>query len=82
MALIDIWEMCGGGFGTSGLRNIPCKRTGKNYSKSRTCGMEFESDWTKHEKSMAFTREVIRSATCFMPWSCKIPIGDGYHEFL
>ncbi|KAJ0095291.1 hypothetical protein Patl1_16923 [Pistacia atlantica] len=37
--------------------------------------MEYESDWTKHRKSSAFTAQVIRSATSFMPWSCKMPIG-------
>lgn len=73
--------MCGGDTST-GLPNTLRRTTGNNYSKSRTSGMEFESDWTKHRKSLAFTAQVIRSATSFMPWSCKIPIGDGYHEFL
>lgn len=67
---------------TRDLPNTLRRTTGINYSKNKTSGMEFESDWTKHRKSSAFTAQVIRSATSFMPWSCKIPIGDGYHEFL
>lgn len=58
------------------------KRPANNFSKRRTSGMEFESDRRKHKKSLAFTAEVIRSATFFMAWSCRIPLGDGYHEFL
>lgn len=82
MALNDIWEMSGARDGFGSFTNTLCTRTGRNYSKSKSSGMEFESDWTKHRKSSAFTAQVIRSATSFMPWSCKIPIGDGYHEFL
>lgn len=74
--------MFGGRYGTRVLLSNLHKRTGSHYSKSKTSGMEFESDWRKHKKSLAFTAEVIRSATFFMPWSCRIPIGDGYHEFL
>ncbi|PON50638.1 hypothetical protein PanWU01x14_221710 [Parasponia andersonii] len=82
MAVIDIWQMFGGRYSTKGSPSNLHKRAGSNYSKSRTSGMEFESDRRKHKKSLAFTAEVIRSATFFMPWSCRIPIGDGYHEFL
>lgn len=83
MAVRDIWAMRGirnssGNFGTG---NTLC-RTVRNFSRTKTTGMAFESEWTKHRKSSAFTAQVIRSATSFMPWSCKIPIGDGYHEFL
>jgi hypothetical protein len=73
--------MCGGRDNV-GFNNILHRRTERNYSKSKAFGMEFESDWTKHRKSSAFTAQVIRSATSFMPWSCRIPIGEGYHEFL
>lgn len=48
----------------------------------REFGMDFESDWTRHRKSSPFAAQVIRSATSFMPWSCRIPISEGYHEFL
>ena len=63
--------MCGG---TDKIESI--------YSWSRTFVMELEPDWTKHRKLPAYTAHVMRSATFFMPWSCRIPIGDGYHEFL
>ncbi|BFG16133.1 hypothetical protein CerSpe_024070 [Prunus speciosa] len=71
MALTDTWAMRGGTY-----------KLGSNYFGSRTFVMEFESDWTKHRKLPAYTAHVMRSATSFMPWSCRIPIGDGYHEFL
>lgn len=64
------------------LGNTLHRTTERNNSKSKSSGMAFESDWTKHRKSSAFTAQVIRSATSFMPWSCRIPIGEGYHEFL
>ncbi|CAL8993731.1 unnamed protein product [Prunus brigantina] len=67
----DTWAMRGGRY-----------KLESNYSGSRTFVMEFESDWTKYRKLPAYTAHVMRSATSFMPWSCKIPIGDGYHEFL
>ncbi|KAA8533298.1 hypothetical protein F0562_033169 [Nyssa sinensis] len=84
MALADTWAMCGGRNNSGKLEiDITLDRTTKkNYLRDRTTGMDFESDWTKHRKSSAFTAEVIRSATSFMPWSCKIPISEGYHEFL
>ena len=74
--------MCEGGYNFTSLRNNWQKTSQKNYCRSKTCVMEFESDWTKHRKSSAYTALVIRSATSFMPWSCRIPIGEGYHEFL
>lgn len=44
--------------------------------------MDFESISTRHRKSSAFSAQVIHSAISFMPWSCRIPISKGYHEFL
>lgn len=67
---------------SSGLNNITLGRSGTNYIKSGKSGMEYESDWTRHYKSSALTANVIRSATSFIPWSLKVPIGDGFHEFL
>lgn len=84
MAFADIWEMCGG-INNSGKfeSDITLSRTTKkDYIRNETTGMEFESDWTRHRKSSALTTHLIRSATSFMPWSRKIPIGEGYHEFL
>ncbi|PPD98295.1 hypothetical protein GOBAR_DD04673 [Gossypium barbadense] len=77
MALRVIWEMCGHRNGYRGVGKALQSSTGK-----RAFGMEYESDWTKNRVSSAFTAQVIRSATSLMPWSCKIPIGDGFHEFL
>ncbi|MBA0760173.1 hypothetical protein Gotri_022936 [Gossypium trilobum] len=77
MALRVIWEMCGHQNGYRGVGKALQSSTGK-----RAFGMEYESDWTKNRVSSAFTAQVIRSATSLMPWSCKIPIGDGFHEFL
>lgn len=84
MALADIWAMCGG---TNNSRKVEIgitlgRTTKNNQLKSKTTGMGFESDWTRHRKSSAFTAEVIRSATSFMPWSRKIPLTEGYHEFV
>lgn len=53
-----------------------------NYSRVSESGMDFESDWAKHRKSLAFTAQEIRFATSFMPWSCRIPISEGFYEFL
>lgn len=41
--------------------------------------MEFKFDRTKHRKSLAFTAQVIRLATRFMPLSTS---NEGYHELL
>ncbi|CBI27626.3 unnamed protein product, partial [Vitis vinifera] len=82
MALSDIWAMCGARKNSGSLGNTLHRTTERNNSKCKSSGMAFESDWTMHRKSSAFTAQVIRPATSFMPWSCKIPIGDGYHEFL
>ncbi|KAK7246982.1 hypothetical protein RIF29_41856 [Crotalaria pallida] len=70
--------MCEGRYNSSNLRYNKQKSSKRNYCRSRTPVMEFESDWTKHRKSSAYTAHVIRCATSFMPWSCRIPIGEGY----
>lgn len=82
MAYIDIGVMCEGGYIFGSSRNNRQKTTEKNHCKRKTPVMESESDWTKHKKSSAYTAQVIRSATSFMPWSCRIPIGEGFYEFL
>ncbi|GAB4840596.1 hypothetical protein Ancab_021368 [Ancistrocladus abbreviatus] len=83
MALTGIQAMCGGR-NSSGYIGSGCgfQRTVRKYPTSLTCGMANESDWTKHRKSLAYAAQVISSATLFIPWSRKIPIGVGYHEFL
>ncbi|KAI4343376.1 hypothetical protein L6164_010732 [Bauhinia variegata] len=82
MAFSDILAMCEGRYNWCSSRYSRQKTSKNNCCRSRTSAMEFESDWTKHRKSSAYTAQVIRSATSFMPWSCRIPIGEGYHEFL
>ncbi|ESW35739.1 hypothetical protein PHAVU_001G260700 [Phaseolus vulgaris] len=84
MAYSGIWAMCEGGYSLGNLVNNLQKRIKKNLSGSRIITvMEFESDWTKHRKSSAHTAQVIRSATSFtMPWSRRIPIVEGFYEFL
>lgn len=54
----------------------------ENYPSNTRIGMEFESDWTRHKKSSAFTTQVISTATSCMHWCHKIRISKGYHEFL
>lgn len=80
MALADIWAMCwkSNSSASSSLGSTIKKKD----SSTQTGGMEFESDWTKHRKSSAFTAQAIRSATSFMPWSCKISRSEGFHEYL
>lgn len=80
MALADISAMCGKSH-NSGNSSLGSKIKHKDNRIQRS-GMEFESDWTKHRKSSAFTALAIRSATSFMPWSCKISRSEGFHEFL
>ncbi|XVF43734.1 hypothetical protein PTKIN_Ptkin02bG0064200 [Pterospermum kingtungense] len=82
MAFTDIWVMCGQRNGYRGGQRTLHSAVGSYYLKRRASGMEYESDWTKHIVSSACTAQVIRSATSLMPWCCKIPIGDGFHEFL
>ncbi|KAK6922398.1 hypothetical protein RJ641_012905 [Dillenia turbinata] len=68
--------------GSSQVGNTLFRARNRKYLNNVVCGMEFDSDWTRHKKSLAHTALVIRPATSFMAWSCKIPIGDGFHEFL
>ncbi|CAL5203694.1 unnamed protein product [Lathyrus oleraceus] len=82
MACSDIRDLCEEGSNASSLRNNWQKASKKNHCKRKTTVMEFESDWTQHRKSSDYTAQVIRSATSFMPWSGRIPIGEGFHEFI
>lgn len=82
MAYPDIWAMCEGKYNFGSLRYNWQKTSKRDNCRSITSVMEFESDWIKHRNSSSYAAHVIRSATSFMPWSCRIPIGEGYHEFL
>ncbi|KAK7319053.1 hypothetical protein RJT34_03765 [Clitoria ternatea] len=82
MAYSDTWAMCEGRYNSVRLRYYWQKTSKSDCCRSITSVMEFESDWIKHRNSSAaYTPRVIPSATSFMPWSCRIPIGEGYHEF-
>lgn len=84
LMIVGIWEMSEGK-STSGnliLGIVFVGPTKLNYSIVSESGMDFESDWENHRKSLAFTAQEIRFATSFMPWSCRIPISEGFYEFL
>lgn len=74
--------MCEGRYNSGSLRYNWQGTSKRDYCRSRISVMETESDWTKHRESSAHTAYVIRYATSFMPWSCRIPMGEGYYEFL
>lgn len=86
MALSGTGEMCDGKFISLGKFEFSIALVGvkkpPKYNRISESGMEFESDWMKHRKSSAFTAQVLCSATSFMAWSCRIPISEGFHEFL
>ncbi|XLU51736.1 hypothetical protein S245_046550, partial [Arachis hypogaea] len=71
-----IWAMCEGRFHFGSLRY-----KGNNTSNTNSV-MELESEWIKHRKSSSYTAHVVRSSTSCMPWSCRIPMGEEYFEFL
>lgn len=82
MALADIWATSAGK-NASGNFKFGIDLVGA--SKPNYCmrvGMEFEHDWTKHRKPMPFTAHLIRFAALLMAWSCRIPILEGYREFI
>lgn len=50
--------------------------------KSRSSGMANGLDWAKYRKSSVYKQQLISSDIKFIHWSRKIPIGDGFHEFV
>ncbi|KAK7368442.1 hypothetical protein VNO80_10468 [Phaseolus coccineus] len=82
MEVTDTCEMREDRYSLGSLRYNWQNTSKKDYCRSVTFVMELQSDWIKHRKSSSYTAHVIRSATSFMPWSCRIPIGEGYYEFL
>ena len=78
----DIWAMFGGRRNSDKSEVIGIslvRATQKNYARNRTTGME---SWKRQRKSSALTAQMICTATAFIPWSCKIPMNEGYHEFI
>ncbi|KAI4382525.1 hypothetical protein MLD38_008478 [Melastoma candidum] len=65
-----------------GLESDLRTASSKRICERKNSGMEFELDWTERNKTSAHNAHDIRTATSFMPWSCRVPIGEGYHEFL
>ncbi|KAI5679359.1 hypothetical protein M9H77_10309 [Catharanthus roseus] len=57
MALADIWAMCGQRNSSGNLKFIISLGTKQKSNRKQEGGMEFESDWTKHRKSSAFTAQ-------------------------
>ncbi|PIN26111.1 hypothetical protein CDL12_01146 [Handroanthus impetiginosus] len=84
MALSGTWAMCEEK-NTSGKSILGISVAGPKKlkrSKITESVMEFESHLTKRSKLSAFTAQEIRFATSIMPWSCRIPISEGFYEFL
>lgn len=81
---LGTWEMCEGrNFTAKFIIDVNLVGPKKlNHSTITGIGMEFESGSSKHRKSSAHTAQVIRFATSFMPWSCRIPISEEFREFL
>ena len=80
--MIGNWAMFGGRnnseiIGSSSNRY----RTTKDL-KSVSFGMASGLDWIKHRTSSVFKPLLICSASSFIHWSHKIPICDGFDEFL
>ena len=75
------WAMCGGRNSSASINSDICGVVGKNLKSVRS-GMAIGVDWMKHRKSSTYKPQLICSVTDFIHWSRKIPIGDGYHEFL
>lgn len=82
MGLSGTWAMSEGKSTSGNLILGIVWLTKLNYSRVGDSGMDFESDWAKHRKSLAFTAQEIRFTISFMPWSCRIPISEGFYEFL
>lgn len=75
--------MCGGRNNSATISGgFNLNRTVTEDLKSETSGMANDLGWTKHRKSSVHKLLLISSATSFIHWSRKIPICDGYHEFL
>lgn len=47
-----------------------------------TRDMEFEYNLGKYRQTLTLTTQEFHFSTSLMPWSCRIPIGEGFYEFL
>lgn len=84
MALSGTPEMCKKKYISTELKLATCLVCSKKLEHRRTTeiGMEFESYWMKHKRSSALADHEIHLATTFLPWSRRIHITEGFHEFL
>ncbi|KAK1403201.1 hypothetical protein POM88_002806 [Heracleum sosnowskyi] len=84
MALTDIQAVCSETNNTVYFElGLASGRTiNNNYIKSNGVGMEFELIWTKHRKPSSLKAQLTCTAKPFIPWHCRIPKSDEYHEFL
>lgn len=83
MALTGNWAMCGkrNNSATIGSGSNLYRTTTKDL-KSESFGMANGLGLIKHRKSSVHKPLLICSAPSFIHWSRKIPICDGYHEFV
>ncbi|KAL1565277.1 F-box/kelch-repeat protein-like isoform X2 [Salvia divinorum] len=77
MGLTGAWAMSEGKSTSGNLKFVGLTKL--SYSAVGESGMDIESD--NHRKPLAFTAQKIRFTTSFMPWSCRIPISEGFYEF-
>lgn len=84
LMIVGTWAMSEGK-STSGNVTLDTAFVGLrelNYNRVNESGTDFESGWEKHRKPLAFIAHKIRFTTSFMPWSGRVPISEGFHEFL
>lgn len=80
--MIGNWAMFGGRNNSAIIGSSSNRyRTTKDL-KSVSFGMASGLDCIKHKTSSVFKPLLIFSSSSFIHWSHKIPICDGYYEFL
>ncbi|KAK9751162.1 hypothetical protein RND81_02G246700 [Saponaria officinalis] len=83
MAVTGDWEMRAERLSSTTVEHsFDLFETANKHFTSRTFGMANGLVWIKHRKSSLHKLQLISSASIFIHWSLKIPICDGYHEFL
>lgn len=84
LMIVGTWEMSEGKSTSGNLFSgiVFVGPTKFNYSRVDESGTKFKSGWEKYRKPLAFIAQKIRLTTSFIPWSGRIPISEGFHEFL
>lgn len=81
--MADNWAMCGRSNDSATIRGgIQFYGTSEKDIISDSFGMANGLDWTNNRRSSVHKPFLINFAASFIHWSRKIPISDGYHEFL